>query len=409
MKRNLSLIFLLVSIISLYAFDIDLKYEKFSDWPSIQAKSAVLIDSASGFILYEKNSDLIIPPASLTKIMTMHLVLNAVEQGFLSFDNKINITKSDTTINLQYNSTSMNLEEGMQVSVNDLLLGLAIVSANDAAYALARKISGTVEAFVIEMNKEAKKIGLNNIYFEEPSGLSFRNTVSAKEYAFLVRYYINAHPYALEKYHSKKYFSFPHEENMPLGRNAPKTLPILKNRNSLLWTYAGCDGLKTGYISESGYNIALTAKKGNTRLIAVVLGGLGSSTSEGSKNRESDGEKILNYGFENFITIYPELTAINSVRIYKGLDFEIKPVPEYSLSFTIPKYYVKDIVGKVKKDEYKVAPIKKGDTLGEIVFLKDSKIIYKIPLIAPKDIETTNIFNYFSEELRLKIKTTFGF
>ena len=179
------------------------------------AKAVAVIDEATGTLLYAKNPDLAIPPASLTKLITLHVVYQEIEAGRLSENELVTIDKRDCSPYIPYGSTLMYLRPGMRVSIIDLMRGAAVVSGNDAAFALARRISGSNEAFAERMNQAVKALGLTDMYFVEPSGLSEKNQVTARSYATFCRLYVRLHPQAIGELHSLHYIEFPRPSTLP--------------------------------------------------------------------------------------------------------------------------------------------------------------------------------------------------
>lgn len=364
--------------------------ERFPDYPALNARSAVMIDAETGEILYRKNPETVIPPASLTKLMTIHLAYRAVEEGRLSLEDPVPIYAQDCAPDLPYRSSLMYLEAGMRVSLRELLEGLAIPSGNDAAFAVARLLSGSIEDFAREMNKEALALGLSRTSFVEPSGLSEDNATTARDFAEFCRYYVSEHPQALLELHSLPQLRFPLLSNMPPGYSGRERPIVQKNRNGLVASYPGCDGLKTGYIDESGYNIALTAHRDGTRLIAVILGGYGTSTSTGSSIREDNGRKLLDYGFAHFATVRPRVVSLKPVRVWKGRKKSVELEPGGPLAFTALKEEASSIVCVTERDAETVAPILKGQRMGELVFSASGRIVRRIPLVAKDSVPAAN-------------------
>lgn len=250
-------------------------------------KSAILMNLDNGQILYKKNPAMPIPPASLTKIMTMFLTLDAVKAKKISLNQKVRIDKQAA----QAGGSSMHLSAGESVPVVRLLAGAAVSSGNDAARALAKRVGGTEANFVKMMNKKAKALGMANTTFKNPTGLpAAGQKTTATDLLMLCRAYLKTHPQA-ERFHSMTFF-------MHKGR-------VSRNTNPLLGTMPGVNGLKTGWTIASGYNLIVTAKRGNTRLLAIILGGP-------TKNaRDSLARQLIDYGFR-----YPQ----NSKRIKAALN-----------------------------------------------------------------------------------------
>jgi serine-type D-Ala-D-Ala carboxypeptidase (penicillin-binding protein 5/6) len=360
--------------------------------PDLNARSAIVVEFATGKALYEKDADEPIPPASLTKLMSLHIAYKALAQGRISLDDIVTIKAQDCYPYLSWGSSLMYLEPGMRVSVRDLMLGMAVVSGNDAAFSLARYISGSPEAFAEEMNKEARAMGYKTMHFVEPSGLSEKNMITAREYADFCRRYLLAHPNSIEELHSVRSLVFPKLENMPIGYKGKERAQTVYNRNQLIFEYPGCDGLKTGFIVESGFNLAVTAKRGATRFIAVTLGGSGVSSWGGGAIRAADGAKLLDYAFARWITVEPAIVSIQPIRVWKGEVREVGLEPDRSLPFTVAREDSEGIVCKVEKEKSIVAPVAKGTKLGELVFSVRGKVLERIPLVAKDSVAKGNLF-----------------
>ncbi|OGI06595.1 MAG: hypothetical protein A2Y40_07680 [Candidatus Margulisbacteria bacterium GWF2_35_9] len=290
----------LIVVLSTALFPVIVEKQLGYSEPQIIASAAILIDYETGTVLYEKNIDEKICPASLTKLMTIHLTLKRIKEGTLSYDDIVTIKKEASAKNMPAGSSLMYLEEGQQVTIRTLLKGLAVASGNDAAVAIAQFLSGSVANFVKEMNQEVMRLGYKSMHFEDASGLSDRNYITAREFGDFCRFYIYMYPQALNDINSLKSIVFPEEDQSSNHSKATKHSIKQYNRNLSLWTFFGADGLKTGYIRASGYNIAITAHQEGMRLIAVVLGVSDSYHSPGREMLEKDAEELLSYGFENF-------------------------------------------------------------------------------------------------------------
>jgi serine-type D-Ala-D-Ala carboxypeptidase (penicillin-binding protein 5/6) len=372
--------------------------------PTILARSAILIDAATGDVLYEKAADIPIPPASLAKLMTIHLAFEAVADGRFSMDSLIPIRKEDCYPDLPYRSSLMFLGGGMRVTLGELLVGLAVPSGNDAAFAVARAVSGSIEDFALEMTEAARGMGLSVTSFAEPSGLSERNMTTAREFSEFCRRYIRLHPSALKDLHSLASISFPLLRNMPEGYSGPERAVYQENRNTLIRDYPGCDGLKTGYIDESGYNIALTAMRSGTRLIAVILGGYGISTAEGSKTRADNGSRLLDYGFDSFMTLRPRIGPVAPIRVWKGKARTSALVPEGEVAVSVRRESAADVRVLVDPDEDAIAPVAKGQKLGEAVISLNGRILKRVPLVAPAEIPKGNFIVRAVDSIILLVK-----
>jgi serine-type D-Ala-D-Ala carboxypeptidase (penicillin-binding protein 5/6) len=361
------------------------------DVPPVGARAVVVIDQATGTILYGKNPDLVIPPASLTKLVTLHVVYQEIEAGRLSEDEIITIDKRDCSPYIPYGSSLMYLRPGMRVSLIDLMRGAAVVSGNDAAFALARRVSGSNEAFAARMNAAVRALGLGDLQFVEPSGLSELNRVTARGFAEFCRLYISLHPRAISELHSLRFIEFPRPEHFTADYH-PSERIIQYNRNNLVLSYPGCDGLKTGYIIESGYNLAATASRGDTRFIIVTLGGTGEgSASGGAAQRSHDGVALLDWAFSSFVTVKPELGALPSPRAWFGASKRVELVPASALGATLPRSLAPSIKARIDLPASVDAPIAKGQRLGEIVYASEGQAIRRVDLVAAEAVPKGNV------------------
>lgn len=376
------------------------------------AKSAVLLDYATGQVLYEKNPDTVIPPASLTKLMTLHLAYEQLAEGKIKREDLVTITNEAWSANPALKDSSlMFLEPGQKVTVGEIMKGIAIPSGNDASNALAQHIAGSIEAFVRMMNDEAASMGYKSMRFVDPHGLSAENQVTAREFADFARRYIQLHPESLEELHNQKSFAYPQYENLPEARKQamrPEAhVPIAQdNRNGLLWTFEGVDGLKTGFVDEAGFNIALTAKRGEMRLVAVILGvGQGEAISipQGTAMREEAGAALLSYGFNNFVSEKPALPEIKPVRVWKGAANQVTLKPAQEVMLTLEKGTQQSLTATVHQEESVVAPVQAGQKLGDLIFAADGKEIARFPLVAEAEVAQGGFFKRLWDSLQLLI------
>lgn len=372
----------------------------------LEAKSAILMDYETGQVLFEQNPDAAIPPASLTKLMTLHIAYKKIAEGTLKRDDKVTIRPEAWAAKMP-GSSVMFLEPGQIVTVDEIMKGIAIPSGNDASVAIAQHIAGTVDSFVALMNKEAQDMGYKSMTFADPAGLSPKNVVSAREFADFARKYVLLHPEALQELHSVKEFTYPQKHNIELGKPFRPTDPQY-NRNTLLWNYEGVDGLKTGFIDESGYNIALTAKKGEMRLVAVILGVPGRNEVEGSAKRAAAGAALLNWGFQNFVTVKPQLPNVSQVRVWKGAANQVQLEPQRPVVLTVERGLETKLTPSVTQEESVTAPVKKGDKLGQVVYTADGKEVARIDLVAAADVEQGGFFKRLWDSIRLTVSGWFS-
>jgi D-alanyl-D-alanine carboxypeptidase (penicillin-binding protein 5/6) len=356
------------------------------------------MDAETGSLLFSKNKDLPIPPASLTKLMTIHIALSDAANGDVRLGDVTSPPKESWAANQPPDSSLMFLADGQSVSLKELLLGLAVSSGNDAAVAVALRCAPSVEEFVERMNREAESLGLSHTVFVEPSGISEYNMTTAYDYAVFCRYYIKTHPETLETLHSVGEFAYPKTENVPAAYRARPGTITQKNRNALLG-FLGVDGLKTGYINESGYNIALTAKQGETRLIAVILGA--PAATGGDKVRDADGKNLLEWGFSHYKTLHPVIEELPLIRVWKSKQRYASLAIEELLPFTVRIERGDDLRFSVELEDAIVAPCTKGDRVGELVLYDNIGELRRVPLLVAEDVERGGFWTWLLDSIRL--------
>ncbi|MDR1302625.1 MAG: D-alanyl-D-alanine carboxypeptidase [Treponema sp.] len=367
--------------------------------PDLNSQAAVLMDAATGTLLYVKNGDDEIPPASLAKLMTIHIALSEVAKGNASLDEVVSLPRETWAVNQPPRSSLMFLAPGQTVTLRDLLLGLAIPSGNDAAVAVALRFASTVPEFAERMNQEAHNFGLVKTHFVEPSGVSEENWTTAVEFAIFCREYLQLHPETLTDYHSVKEFAFPRAENVAERyRNKPGTI-IQYNHNNFLRTFAGADGLKTGYIDEAGHNIAITAEREGTRFIAVILGA--PAVYQGSRLRDEDGMKLLNWGFEHYQTLRPSLDTLAPIRVWKGKEDYVEIAPAETLEFTTFRTRGEQLHWEMELSPTILAPLPQGTFVGSLVLYDAQGELRRIPLITTHEIERGNLFKRLWDTITL--------
>ncbi|MDR2314677.1 MAG: D-alanyl-D-alanine carboxypeptidase [Spirochaetaceae bacterium] len=370
-----------------------------SEPPQIRSPSAVLIDGKTGTLLYSFNPSLVISPASLTKLMTIHLALRQVAQGRISVDDIVELPPESWAENQPPRSSLMFLDRGHRVSLGELLLGLAVSSGNDAAVAVALHAAPTMEAFVTMMNTEAGRLGLVSTRFFEPAGISSENTTTAMDFALFCKAYLQEHPSSTGLLHSVPVFAYPGSVNT--GTAKPPTI-VQYNHNALLGFVPGVDGLKTGHITEAGYNIALSALRGNTRLIAVLLG------EETEEDRDRDGETLLNWGFDNFITIDINAGYLPSVRIWGGGEKYIPVKPGESTSLTASNKRAGVLEQEVKLIDDLKAPLAAGAAAGVLIIRDEFGELKRIPLVLERPVYRGNFFRVVWDNIALFFKKLFS-
>ncbi|AEF86605.1 serine-type D-Ala-D-Ala carboxypeptidase DacC [Treponema primitia ZAS-2] len=364
--------------------------EPTADVPDLGSRAAVLMDAATGTVVYAKNGDAPIPPASLAKLMTIHIALQEVEAGRASLDEIVELPPESWANNQPPRSSLMHLAAGHIVSLRELILGMAIPSGNDAAVAVALRFYPSVEEFVGRMNREARNLGLAQTRFVEPSGISEENMTTALEFAEFCRVYISRHPESLRDFHSVMEFAYPRADNVAPAYRSTVGTWRQRNHNTLLTRFEGADGLKTGYIDEAGYNIALTAARLETRLIAVVLGA--PASYGGDRIRDADGTKLLTWGFSHFKTIRPPEPELPLPRIWKGKLKQVELIPGEPLVFTSFTDRGEGLLWETVLEDPLIAPLSRGSEVGFLILYDEAGELRRIPLVTATDIEQGNIF-----------------
>ncbi len=337
----------------------------------IKAKTAILQDFLSGEILYEKEPDLRIFPASMTKIMTSIIAFELLESGDLTLDDKFLVSENAWRWS-QAGYSSMFIMVGDQVSVEDLLKGIIIASGNDACIALAEGIAGTEEEFAIMMTAKAKEIGMNNTNFNNSSGMTDAyNYSTVKDILIMSNYLIKKYP---------EYYEYFKEEEFTWDRTGGD--PIKQgNRNPLLYKNIGADGIKTGYLGTEKYSLAASIKRNERRLISVASG------FETKKSRSRQSLKLLTWGMTNFdlVEIYNSKKHKIELDVWLGKKNKVTSYIKKNIYKTIPKARKRYLKVKVHYDGPLKAPIKKDQKIGKY------KIYYKDELIEEHDLYSTEV------------------
>ncbi len=348
------------------------------------AKSAILIDNATGEVLFEKNADERLAPASMTKLGSMLLIMEAIDSGKISFDDEVTISEEAASMG----GSQVFLEAGEVYKVHDLLKGVAIASGNDAVVALAEKIAGSQSEFVDAMNKRFKEIGATNTNFVNAHGLDTENHYStARDMAIIAR--------ELLKHESILEYTSIYEEYLEKNDG---TKTWLVNTNKLVRFYNGVDGLKTGFTENAGYCLTATAKKDNFRLISVVMG------EDSTENRSSDTVKMLNYGFNTFKVniIKTNDEILGKVRVEGGKENYADIVLLNDATELLKN--TDDISNYefiLKVDTIK-APVKKGDIVGSAEIIdNEGNIVDEVDVTVNKDILKANLFDYILRNFKM--------
>ena len=374
---------------------------------AVHSGSAILIDATTGSILYEKNADAIIPPASMTKLVVMYVVFQEIATGRISLDDIVPLPPESWAVNAPPQSSLMFLAEGQTVTLRELLLGLAVASGNDAAVAVAHYVSGSVDKFIERMNREMELLGLEKTRFVEPSGYSELNLTTPREFAAFARTYLSRYPESLEAFHSQATISYPQEHNLAEWHKGKEQPIFQRNTNKLLEVLPGCDGLKTGFIYESGYNLSLTAQRGETRFISVTMMGPGTGSVEGNRYRVADGTTLMEWAFSCFATHFKAEIKPLAIPVLGGSKSSVTVAPLHTNPLTVPAL-LKDespttaahsITAQINIPSYIQAPLQAGDVVGKITYSLGDIVLEEVPLLAVTSIDEGNVFKQLLDKL----------
>ena len=336
----------------------------------LNAKSAILMEESTGNILYESNPDERLPIASVTKVMTMLLIMEAVDSGKISLDDMVTVSENA----MSYGGSTMFLETGEQLTVNDMLKGIAVASANDGCVAMAEHLAGSESAFVDMMNEKAKELGMENTHFMNTNGLDEDDHYSsARDVAIMSR--------ELMKHETIFNYTSIWMDTLRGGKFQ------LANTNILIRFYDGANGLKTGSTSKALCCLSAAAKRNDMQLIAVVLG------APTSAERFASAKSLLDYGFANY-AVNTQITAgdeVQKIAVEKGVDKEVDVVAGDSCSTLVKKGQEDNITKEIKIDETITAPIEAGQKIGTMTISRDGEVIADIDLNASSAVEKKGI------------------
>jgi D-alanyl-D-alanine carboxypeptidase (penicillin-binding protein 5/6) len=331
--------------------------------------------------------------------MTAHIALREIAAGRASLDETIQPPRESWAVNQPPRSSRMFLAAGQRVSLRELLLGMAVPSGNDAAVAVALRFAPTVAEFAAMMNREAENLGLLNTRFVEPSGISENNMTTAGEFAVFCRAYLSRYPETLQQFHSVPEFAYPKSDNVAEQyRERPGTI-VQYNHNSLLKDFPGTDGLKTGYIDEAGYNIALTAHREGTRFILVLLGA--PAIWGGDRMRDDDGRRLLSWAFDQYRTIRPLIGELEPAPLWKGRRKEVRLDIAEAPDFTGPRDRGRQLYLSTELIDPLTAPLRAGENVGTLVLSDDLGELRRIPLLAAEEYPPGGFFRRLWDSLRL--------
>ena len=335
----------------------------------IKAPHAILIDAATGTILFEKEANEPVPPASLSKLMTMEVVFNALKEGRLSLSDEFFVSENAwRTGGANSGGSTMFAELSSNVSLENLIQGVIVQSGNDACIIIAEGISGSEEGFAVEMNRRAAELGLNESFFINSTGLPDPNhLMSVHDLAFLARHIIATYP-EYYKYYSQSEFTWNGIQQY--------------NRNPLLRSVTGADGLKTGYTAEAGYGLVGSAVRADLRLVVVVTG------LANRREREEESRKLLDWGFRAFeqVTLFDSGSEVGTARVYGGETWTVPLTGDGAIRILLPREARRRLRADVSYFGPLMPPIEAGDRVASLNVTTESGISLSVPLYAADDV-----------------------
>ena len=351
--------------------------------PNLAVKAYLLTDVNSGRTIATLNSEMRVEPASLTKIMTAYLSFKALKNNHLQLSQTLPVSE----IAWKVEGSKMFIEPNKPVTVDELLHGMIIQSGNDASIALAEGIAGTEMQFADMMNKEAQRLGMKNTHFMNATGLpDAQHYTTAKDLSILATALISDFPDQYKRLYSVKEYSY---NNI--------TQP---NRNRLLWLDPNVDGMKTGHTESAGYCLISSAKRDGVRRLSVVLG----APSDAARATES--QKLLNYGFQYFDSslVYKQGQKISQLKVWKGADNQVDSTVSNDLYITLAKGQYANVKAVISSTQPLIAPIKKGQIIGNVKFMLNGKVIDQRNLVAAKSIEGAGILGRAWDSIKLLLQ-----
>ena len=350
--------------------------------PEVAAKSAVLMDVETGTLLSEQNAHEPLAPASVTKVMTMLLIMEAIDSGKIGWEDTVTASEAAAS----KGGSQVYLKVGETMTVSDMVKSIAVSSANDCACAMAEHLAGSEAAFVEQMNTKAKELGMNDTNFVNCTGLdddpqAASHRTSAYDIAIMSRELLKNHP------DIKKYTTI----WMDTVRGGAFGL---SNTNKMVRFYDGCTGLKTGFTSGAGYCLSASAQREGLELIAVVMG------SENSKDRFAACKSLLDYGFANFSLYTPALQEGASVPVKLGTAESVAAVPGGAVSLLVDKAQRGSLTAEIELAESVTAPVSRGQRLGTLTVKAGDQVISQVPLVAEREVVRLNILDLWKILLR---------
>jgi len=340
----------------------------------LRAKASILMDKTTGQIILEQNSHERLPIASVTKVMSMLLIMEAIDSGKISFEDYVPISVHSYNMG----GSEVWLEPGEKVTVKEMFDAIAIHSANDATVAMAEFVGGSEEIFVAAMNKKAKALGMDDTHFHDSTGLDDKGYSSAYDVCVMSRELVLKHPKIIE-------FTKIWHTTFRNGKVS------LDNTNKLIWNYKGTIGLKTGFTTKAGYNLSAIVEKENLTFISVVLGEPDSNT------RFAESQKLMDYAFSNYsmAKVSNKSEKIVEADVSKGVETKVQGIYKSDVNLLVKTGSEGKIVKDVRLQKDITAPIKAGQKIGEVIYKVDNKEIGKADIVAEKKVEKASFIRLF--------------
>ncbi len=351
--------------------------------PSLAVKAYIVQDFNSGHMIAAQNAKMRVEPASLTKIMTAYLSFKALKNGHLQSNQTLPVSVKAWKVE----GSKMFIEPNRPVTVDELLHGMITVSGNDASIALAEGIASSEELFADMMNKEAQRLGMKNTHYVNATGLPDpEHYTTAEDLLKLAGALIRDFPAQYQRLYSVKEYTYNNIKQ--------------PNRNRLLWLDPNVDGMKTGHTESAGYCLISSAKRDDTRRIAVVLG------APNDAARASESQKLLNYSFQFFDStqVYKKGQPVNHLKVWKGSDNTLDSTVAEDVYLTLPKGTYTNVKAVISSTQPLIAPIKKGQAVGTVKFVLDGKTISQRTLVASKTVETAGILGRAWDSIKLLLQ-----
>jgi len=364
MKATLKFLSVLLALCSVFAVSVSAESARSVSIES-DAKSLILIEAETGAVLYEKDADLPLPPASVTKVMSMLLVMEAIDNGKITLDDTVTVSAYAAKMG----GSQVYLEEGEQMSVHELLKCVVVSSANDACVALAEYVYGSEEAFVARMNERARELGMTHTVFENTNGLdddTVNHVISARDIAIMSAELITKHPKILE-------YSSIWMDSIRGGEFG------LTNTNRLIRFYSGANGLKTGSTSKAKFCISASAKRDGMQLICVVMG----AQSRDSRNEVA--KKLLDYGFANYGYECFDGGEMTEISVTGAIESSV-PIEYGQFKTVVEKQNLGKTEAEISLPETLSAPVAKGQEIGKVIYRLNGEVVAEVPITAGKDI-----------------------